>query len=173
LQIQQNILFQLLPQGNISLWAKQTNIAHQAAFYIVACRPIASWWPVQTEQRNASHTRWRRATIEEMLQAVFSVGPLWGYMTRPTEFSWVSVVQCSAVERVGWWVRGLLRFSPCELLLLEAGSWNTGTVREPRGRGTSTVESRYQTKKSEDTEDWEGSVRAVVNCSMCELAIAL
>jgi hypothetical protein len=39
---------------------------------------------------------------------------------------------------VGWLVsesvRGLLRFSRCELFLLETGSWGTGTVREPRGR---------------------------------------
>jgi hypothetical protein len=35
-------------------------------------------------------------------------------------------------------------FSLCERLLLEAGSCGTGTVREPRGRGTSAVGSRYQ-----------------------------
>jgi hypothetical protein len=38
-------------------------------------------------------------------------------------------------------VRGLLRFSPCDLLLLEAGNCDTGTVREPRGRGTSPLEA--------------------------------
>jgi hypothetical protein len=46
-------------------------------------------------------------------------------MTRPTEFS--SVSDCSTVEysEVSWLVRsqsGLLQFSRCELLLLEAGS---------------------------------------------------
>jgi hypothetical protein len=47
-------------------------------------------------------------------------------------------------------VRGLLQFNCCELLLWEAGSWGTGTVREPRGRGTSAVESRYQATSGED-----------------------
>jgi hypothetical protein len=84
-------------------------------------------------------------------------------------------------ELVGEWVselvRGLLRFSPCELLLLEAGSWGTGTVQERKGGGTSAIGSRYQ-KTGEDTTDWEDlsvcsselqSVRmsniAVVTCS--------
>jgi hypothetical protein len=61
-------------------------------------------------------------------------------------------------EWVGLWisesVRGLLRFSPCELLLLEAGSWGTRTIREPRGRGTSAVGSRYQ-KTVADKAGWE------------------
>jgi hypothetical protein len=42
-----------------------------------------------------------------------------------------------------------------EWIMLAAGSWGTGTVREPRGRGTSPVGSRYQ-KTGEDTADWEG-----------------
>jgi hypothetical protein len=54
------------------------------------------------------------------------------------------------VERV----RGLLRVSLCELLLLDANSWSTGTVREPRGRVTSAVGIRYQ-KSGEDSTDWE------------------
>jgi hypothetical protein len=48
----------------------------------------------------------------------------------------VQLVQCSAVEWselvgewVSEWVRGL-QFSPGELLLLEAGSWDTGIDRE-------------------------------------------
>jgi hypothetical protein len=40
--------------------------------------------------------------------------------------------------------RGLLQFSPCELLLLEAGSSGTRPVQEPRGRGTSAIGSHYQ-----------------------------
>jgi hypothetical protein len=39
-------------------------------------------------------------------------------------------------------VRGLLRFSPSELLLLEAGSSGTGIFREARVRRTSAVENR-------------------------------
>jgi hypothetical protein len=50
-------------------------------------------------------------------------------------------------------IRELLRFSPCELLLLEAGSSGTGTVREPRVRGRSAVRSRYQSTTDEDTAD--------------------
>jgi hypothetical protein len=43
-----------------------------------------------------------------------------------------------------------LQFSPCELLLLEAGSLGTGIVREPRVTGTSVVGSRHQATASED-----------------------
>jgi hypothetical protein len=39
-------------------------------------------------------------------------------------------------------IRGLVGFSRWELL--EAGSWGTRTGREPRGRGTSAVGSRYR-----------------------------
>jgi hypothetical protein len=48
-------------------------------------------------------------------------------------------------KRAGWLVsvRGLLRFSRCEL--------RPGTVREPTGRGTSAVGSRYGATASEDT----------------------
>jgi hypothetical protein len=35
------------------------------------------------------------------------------------------------------------------------------------------VGCRYQATTGEDTTDWEVSVRAVVNCRACELAIAL
>jgi hypothetical protein len=66
-----------------------------------------------------------------------------------------------------------LRFSSCELLLLEAGGWGTGIVREPQGKGTSAVGSRYQTTTGEDTADSENLVRTVVNCRMCELVIVL
>jgi hypothetical protein len=58
----------------------------------------------------------------------------------------VSSVQLSTVERselVGKLVRGLLQFSRCELLLLEAGSCGTWSVWEPRVRRRSTVGSRY------------------------------
>jgi hypothetical protein len=40
-----------------------------------------------------------------------------------------------------------------ELLLLEAGTCDTGIVREPRGRGTSAVRSHYQGTTGEDTEE--------------------
>jgi hypothetical protein len=35
------------------------------------------------------------------------------------------------------------------------------------------IGSRYQAKTGEDTADWEVFVSSVVNCTMCELAIAL
>jgi hypothetical protein len=81
----------------------------------------------------------------------------------------------TGVEWVGSWVRvrGLLRFSPCELLLLDAGSWGTGTVRKPRIWETPAAGSRYQATTGEDTADWEDLVCAVLNCRMCEWAIAL
>jgi hypothetical protein len=62
-----------------------------------------------------------------------------------------------------------LQFSRCELSLLEAGSWGTGIFREPRGRGTSAIESRYRATTGEDTADWKYLMRAVVNCRACEL----
>jgi hypothetical protein len=58
-------------------------------------------------------------------------------------------------------------------LLLEAGSWGTGTVREPSSRGTSAVGSRYQATTGEDTADWEDLVRALAIRRVCELEIEL
>jgi hypothetical protein len=89
---------------------------------------------------------------------------------------WVSSVQLSTEEwseLVDEWVRGLLRYSPCELLLLESGTWGTGIIREPRVRRTSAVGCRYQATIGEDTADWEGLVRIVVNYRECESVIAL
>jgi hypothetical protein len=74
-----------------------------------------------TQQSKKSCTQWRHATIEEVLQVAFSVGPLQGYMTQLTEFSLVSALQLSRVEwseLVEKSVRGLLQFSCCEPLLL-------------------------------------------------------
>jgi hypothetical protein len=42
-----------------------------------------------------------------------------------------------------------------ELLLLEADSSGTGTVWEPRGKGTSAVGSRYQATTGEVTAGWK------------------
>jgi hypothetical protein len=66
-----------------------------------------------------------------------------------------------------------MQFTPCESLLLEAGSWGTGIVRELRLRGTTTVESRYQETIGEDTADWEDILRVVMNCKVYELVIEL
>jgi hypothetical protein len=93
-----------------------------------------------------------------------------------TSIQLVSAVQLSTVEwseTVGeQWVE-LSQFGPCEPLLLEAGSWGTGRIREPRVRRTSAAGSRYQTTTGEDTADWKDLVRAVVNCRVCELVLAL
>jgi hypothetical protein len=48
-----------------------------------------------------------------------------------------------------------------------------GTVREPRERGTPAVGSRYQATTGEATADREDLVRALVNCTVCELTLAL
>jgi hypothetical protein len=61
-------------------------------------------------------------------------------------------VECSELF-VDQSVRGLLQFSRCELLLLEAGSCGTGIVREPRVREPSNFGSPYQTTIGEDTAD--------------------
>jgi hypothetical protein len=79
----------------------------------------------------------------------------------------MSAVQLSTVEwseLVGsQLIIGLLQFSRCELLWLEADGWGTGIVREPRVRGTSAVGSRYQATAREDTADWKNLVCAVIN----------
>jgi hypothetical protein len=59
-------------------------------------------------------------------------------------------------------VRGLLQFGRCELLLLEAGSWGTGIVREPTVRGASAVGSRYGAMATEDV---------AVDTSLCMIVI--
>jgi hypothetical protein len=59
-------------------------------------------------------------------------------------------------------VRGLLRFSPRVLLLLEAGSCDTGIVGEPRVRGTAAAGNRYRATASDIV---------TVDTSLCELVI--
>jgi hypothetical protein len=44
----------------------------------------------------------------------------------------------------------MLKFSRCELLLWDTGSWGPGIVRESRGRGTSAVRRRNRTTTSEN-----------------------
>jgi hypothetical protein len=144
---------------------------------IVAYRPVARKRPRSKQLEQPLLGSGPSAKWNYCWKRCFPCGPLRGYMTRPTEFS--SVSECSAVEWRGtsWlvseWIRGLLRSSPCEPLLLEAGSWGTGIVREPRVRGTSAVECRYQITTGEDTADRKDLVRVVVKCWVCELAIVL
>jgi hypothetical protein len=117
-----------------------------------------------------------RATMEVVLEAAFSMwsAPRLYDSTDRVQFSEFRAAEHSGVKWIGWWAaRGLLQFSRCEPLLLEAGSWGMGIVREPRVRGMSVVVSRYQTTTGEDTTSWKVLVRTVVNCRMRELAIAL
>jgi hypothetical protein len=58
-------------------------------------------------------------------------------------------------------------------LLIEFGSWGTGIVRKPRVRRRYVAGSRYQATTGEDMADWKDLIRAVVNCVVCEIAIAL
>jgi hypothetical protein len=55
-----------------------------------------------------------------------------------------------------------MRFRCCELFLLEAGGWDMGIVQEPRVRGMSATESRYQATTGEDTAGWK---KLSVSCS--------
>jgi hypothetical protein len=107
-------------------------------------------------------------TMEVLLEAVIS---MWFASRLYHATNRVQLVQLSWL--VSEWVRGPLQFSPCEPLLLEAGSWGTGIIRESRVSGTSAVGSRYQTTTGEKTADWNDIVRAIVNCRVCELAILL
>jgi hypothetical protein len=104
------------------------------------------------------------ATVEVLLETVSSVSATsrWYRLTDRVQF-----MHCSAVEWSGasWmvseWFIGLLRLSPCELLVVEAGSWGMGITWEPRVRGTCVIQMRYQTTTAEDTADWEDLVRGL------------
>jgi hypothetical protein len=63
----------------------------------------------------------------------------------------------------------LLWFSPCELLLLEAGSWGSEIVRVPKARGTFAVGNRYQTTASGDCN----RLRRLSTCSLSFLFLPL
>jgi hypothetical protein len=85
-----------------------------------------------------------------------------------SEFCWLN-----GSELFGEWVWGPLRFSPCALLLLEAGDRGMAIVQEPRVGVMSAFESRYQATTGEATADWEDLMRAVVSYRECALAIEL
>jgi hypothetical protein len=130
-----------------------------AAFFWRCCGILTRCWAMTVKQ---TRRQWlllgsgQHSRMEVLLEVVF---PLW-----PAQRLY-HVTDQGGVKWVGWWaVRGLLQFSYCEPLLLEAGSWGTGIVWEPRVRGTSTVESHYWAMTGEDT---------AVNCRVCELVIAL
>jgi hypothetical protein len=79
-----------------------------------------------------------------------------------TELSWVS--KRSAVEWAGRWAaRGLLQFSRCEPLLLEAGSSDMLIVQEPRGNGMFDVGNRYQATAA---KTWLWTLLCVKQCTV-------
>jgi hypothetical protein len=128
-----------------------------------------------TDVASQRPSRHNGSTVGSNVFYVTRSEPVW--LDRPSSVQLVSAVQLSRVEWSllfgGQSFRRLLQFGRCELLLLGANSWGTGIVREPTVRRTSAVVTRYQVTTAEDTEDWKELVRAVVNCWVCELAIAL
>jgi hypothetical protein len=83
-----------------------------------------------TEENVASAvtSRNRRAAISDVARrpinrrTVLSVDPLRGYITRPIELSTFSGVSAVQWRGASWLVIGLLLFSHCEPLLLQAGN---------------------------------------------------
>jgi hypothetical protein len=65
----------------------------------VAYRSLLGNDPKQTTRQHPLLGSGPRATVEVLLEAVFSIYPLRGCMNRPTEFS--SVSECNATERRG------------------------------------------------------------------------
>jgi hypothetical protein len=113
-----------------------------------------------------------------MSQAVFSVAhseDIW--------LDWPSSVQLMSATEMSWvkWselVGKLVSYSEncschCELLLLRAGRWGTGILRESRVRGTSAVGSRYRATAGEDRRMKRLFARALLNCRVCESVIVL
>jgi hypothetical protein len=56
----------------------------------------------------------------------------------------------SVSQWVHEWVRGLLQYNRCELLLLVAGIWGQGDISGTQRKGMSTVENHYQGATSEN-----------------------
>jgi hypothetical protein len=122
-----------------------------SCYIIVTCRPVAEQWPVHTYTTQESFAY--VVTSRNKTRGVAS-GVLCHSAPRLYSYDWLTDrLQCNAIQYSGaswlWvseWGRGLLRFSPCDPLLLEFDSWGTGIIREPRVRGRSAVGSRYQVR---------------------------
>jgi hypothetical protein len=96
-----------------------------------------------TCNRNTSCLQWCHTVVKEMLQTVFYVGPTLWLCDLTGWLQWSELVGEQSV-------RGLLQFSRCELLLLEAGSWSTEIAQKLRVKG------RYNIKKhSHATARWD------------------
>jgi hypothetical protein len=152
----------------------------QSWIYVVACRPVARQRPAKNrrmvfsarsakqqldnnrgtvlparstrQQLNYNNKRCFLRVRPEML----CKGQVGSCSQKCRRLVWDYRQAGSGVEWVGWWVsgwvRGLLQFSSCEPLLLEAGSWGTQVVRKPRLTGTSAIESSYRITAR---EEWE------------------
>jgi hypothetical protein len=70
-------------------------------------------------------------------------------------------------ELVGEWVRELLRFSRCELLLWEAGSWVQGQSGNPEERECPPLEAATKQRLVKTVTDWEELVCPIVICEVC------
>jgi hypothetical protein len=101
-----------------------------ASVNTVACRPVARQWP-WNKQLHKSHCE---VTAPE--RSIFPQQQL--HWNRGTVFSMQSALRCykqgQLAVAVSELVTGLLWFSHCELLLLEAGSWGLGEFGKPQDR---------------------------------------
>jgi hypothetical protein len=93
---------------------------------IVTCRPVARQW--QRKKQLYDSRYWVTASqTSKQLETATAVRAemLWaGKLAKWSQLSWAQWRVLS--EWVSEWVTELLRFSRCELLLWEAGSWGQG-----------------------------------------------
>jgi hypothetical protein len=101
------------------------------------------------ERLQLTRARWRHTTIEKVMQAVFSIGPLQGYMTRPTVFSWTSRQCGGGVE----YSTVALRVVGCEGIGNQCLGYNWAT-RFLRDINTGTCPSRLGESRIWDSKMW-------------------
>jgi hypothetical protein len=99
------------------------------------------------------------------------MSPRWGSTPNLTDWltDWPSVAMWLWLCEFGGWKPVS---SAREMQWDRRQSERTGS-REHGGWGIYGIGSHYQTTTGDDTADWEGLVRAAVNCRICELALAL
>jgi hypothetical protein len=69
-------------------------------------------------------------------------------------------------------VRGLLGFSHCELLLLDAGSRRRGQFRNPEEGECPPLEATTKQQLVKTVTDWEDFVCPIVICEVCRTVTA-
>jgi hypothetical protein len=104
------------------------------------------------------------ATIEELLEVVFSMGSMLRLYNVEQLQLWEPWDGSEKSKRLVWdgGQPGSELWDSRQPVKSKHGSW-----------GSYGVESHYQATTGEDTADWEDLVRAVMNCRVCKLAIAL